>query len=149
CLWEKQPGAELRFTPEADDVLADFERWLEPQLGEELALLAGWANKLAGAVARLAGGLHVAEHICNAGELSRHVGPATVENAIRLGRDYLLGHAQAAFGVMGADPRLEATRAVLRSLRELSSVNSGTIVTGGPFVSRRDIHRKHHRRFAR
>lgn len=150
CLWELQPGAELRFSAEADDLLADFERWLEPQLAEELAPLAGWGNKLAGAVARVAGGQHVAEHITNAGEMSLEVGPQTVENAIRFGRDYLIGHAQAAFGIMGCDPRIESARAVLRSLRELSSVNSGTIVTGGPvFVSRRDIHRKHHRRFAK
>jgi uncharacterized membrane protein len=149
CVWELQPGAELHFAGEADDVLADFEGWLEPQLaeGQELAFLAGWGNKLAGAVARVAGILHVAGHISDAGDLSVEVGPQTVRDAVRFGRDYLLPHAQAAFGVMGADPRLEAARAVLRSLRELSSVTSVTIVTGVALVSRREIHRKHHRRF--
>src|SRR5262249_397651 len=35
----------LTFSPSADEVLRDLERWLEPQLadGEELSLLAGWA----------------------------------------------------------------------------------------------------------
>ena len=42
----------LKFSPEADDVMRDFEGWLEPQLvpGAELSYLAGWPQKLAGLV---------------------------------------------------------------------------------------------------
>src|SRR5262249_27741798 len=47
----------LDFSPGADRALRGFQDWLEPQLadGEPLSFLAGWANKLAGAVARTAG----------------------------------------------------------------------------------------------
>src|SRR5262249_17970536 len=64
-LWER-PGppspSPLPFGPEAAHVLRDLETWLEPPLadGEELSHLAGWANKLAGACARVAGILHLA-----------------------------------------------------------------------------------------
>ena len=49
----------------ADKAMEEFQRWLEPQLGmgKQLSLLAGWANKLAGAVARLAGILHMAQAV--------------------------------------------------------------------------------------
>src|SRR5262249_33636604 len=44
----------IRFSASADAVLQELERWLEPQLaeGEPLSHLAGWASKLAGAIAR-------------------------------------------------------------------------------------------------
>jgi hypothetical protein len=55
----------LEFTPEADQEFQAFERWIEPQLapGKRLARLAGWANKLAGACARLAAVFHIADAI--------------------------------------------------------------------------------------
>jgi DNA (cytosine-5)-methyltransferase 1 len=89
----------LRFAPDADRALRDFEAWLEPQLadGAELARLAGWGNKLAGTAARIAGILHAAAAVA-AGEQEpwRHpVTRTTVEAAIRIGRDYLLPHAMA------------------------------------------------------
>src|SRR5207253_1574599 len=54
------PPQILHLDPEARCLLREFEAWLEPRLGleGEFALLAGWGNKLAGAVARLAGILH-------------------------------------------------------------------------------------------
>jgi hypothetical protein len=93
AMWETQamaapdgrPGANvLRFSPEADQALRQFEQWLEPRLAPEgeLSRLCGWANKLAGAIARIAGILHVAAS-------PRHWTPTidveTVEAAIRLG----------------------------------------------------------------
>jgi hypothetical protein len=41
----------LHFSREADALMADFQSWLEPQLGEDGALagLAGWPSKLAAA----------------------------------------------------------------------------------------------------
>jgi hypothetical protein len=54
-LWKIEGAAEaggpvphwLKFSPEADRVMQDFERWLEPRLaeGEELSFLDGWAGK--------------------------------------------------------------------------------------------------------
>src|SRR5262249_761946 len=107
--------------------------------GEPLSWLAGWANKLAGACARIAGVLHVAEmHEPWAPIISE----ATARAAIRLGRDYLLPHAKIAFGLMGADAALEDARRIFRWL--LKNVNRETVKTvkGVPAreVTLRDIH---------
>jgi putative DNA primase/helicase len=134
----------LHFSREADAALREFERWLEPQLaeGEELSYLAGWANKLAGAIARIAGILHVADAVGRGMSWSTPITEKTVAKAIRLGRDYLIPHAKAAFGIMGADPRAELGNQVLRGLRrrveEVESVEQAPLA-----VSRREIHQAH------
>ena len=56
----------LALDQEAGELLLGFERELEPRLasgGGDLAHLAGWAAKLAGATCRLAGLLHLAGHL--------------------------------------------------------------------------------------
>jgi hypothetical protein len=105
----------LRFSPEADQELRELERWLEPQLaeGEPLSFLAGWGSKLAGAVARIAGILHVSWAVGQGASWQGPIAAATVRLAIRLGREYLLPHAQAAFNLMGADEELEKAQRVL------------------------------------
>jgi hypothetical protein len=143
ALWESQPAAAsdgrpranlLRFSPEADQLMRQFEQWLEPQLipEGELSRLCGWANKLAGAIARIAGILHVA-----AGP--RHPAPIieaeTVKSAIRLGRDHLLPHARIAFHGMGADERIGDAKRVFAWLTH--SVNN---VNGFRTFTRRDVH---------
>jgi hypothetical protein len=143
----------LTFSPEADLELQDLERRLEPRLGEDgdLSYLAGWANKLAGACARIAGVLYMAEAIdATSPEWSEPVPARLVKDAVRLGEEYLLPHAQAAFGLMAADEKvadaLRLWRAICR-LCECSECSEGR----GPTVSRRDIHqaartRQHFRR---
>jgi hypothetical protein len=138
----------LRFSAEADRALRDFETWLEPQLaeGEELSYLAGWANKLAGAVVRIAGILHVADAVSRDGDWLRPISQDTVERAICLGRDYFLPHALAAFGMMGADPRAELGNVVLEGLkRQVAHV--GYVGSAPPTFSRREIYHQHRRRF--
>jgi DNA primase catalytic core len=122
-VWDllREPGTQERvlpLSPAADQAMCDFEQWLEPQLaeGEPLADLAGWANKLAGAAARIAGILHLAECVGHGGPLFEVVPEPVVSAAIRLGRDYFLPHALRAFGVMGADEQLEDARRVVRWL---------------------------------
>jgi hypothetical protein len=134
----------LRFSPGADRAMRSFESWLEPQLaeGEELSHLAGWANKLAGAIARIAGILHVADGIGQGRPWQEPIREETVIAAIRLGRDYLLPHALAAFGMMGADPRIASANQVLRGIQSL--VEGVELVESAPLsVSRRQIHQKH------
>jgi hypothetical protein len=109
----------LRFDQWADRALQKFERWLEPQLaeGEPLSYLAGWANKLAGAVVRLAAVFSVVERL-EAGQAPEGtVGEPHVRAAIRLARDYFLPHAQAAFGLMGADPMIGKAKRILEWIR--------------------------------
>jgi hypothetical protein len=146
-LWQLDGSSEsphlLHFSEDADALLANFERWLEPQLApeEELSLLAGWANKLAGAVARIAGILHVADAVGRAVAWDFPIDAATVEKAIDLGKEYFLPHALAAFAQMGADQKLEDARRIFRWLgnRFCESVNC---VKGGAHlaVSQRDLH---------
>jgi hypothetical protein len=109
-----RPAAHLlHFSPQADRLMREFECWLEPQLaeGEELSFLAGWASKAAGGAARLAGILHMAAH-ADEGDWHKPIDAATAAAAIRLCRDYFLPHAQAAFGIMGADARMDRARRV-------------------------------------
>jgi hypothetical protein len=135
----------IRFSPSADAKMEEFEAWLEPQLGdgEPLSSLAGWANKLAGAIARIAGILHVAAGAGGA-DYGLEISDETVEAAVRIGRDYLLPHAKAAFALMGADPRTHDAQQILKWLKNATgdSVKTVNSVKGGGLfaVSRRDIH---------
>jgi hypothetical protein len=149
-LWRTEQASQpllLAFSPQADQALRDLEGWLEPQLaeGEELSLLAGWANKLAGACARIAGILHLAGGLTCAVPIP---GP-TAAAAIRLGREYLLPHAQAAFGLMAADEKLERLRKVWQAAVKLASECSESSECRGARaarVSRRDLHQAVRRR---
>src|SRR5262249_36096069 len=117
----------LHFSAEADHTMREFESWLEPKLAEdgELFHLAGLANKLAGATARIAGILHMAEAVGGQRQWGTPIRGETAAAAIRLGRDYLLPHARAAFGMMGADERLGDIRRLVAWLaNSVNSVNS-------------------------
>jgi hypothetical protein len=66
-----------------------------------------------GAVARIAGLLHLAEH---GGEAARHpITEETMRRALILG-EYYIGHALAVFDLMGADHSLDSARSVLAHL---------------------------------
>jgi hypothetical protein len=97
----------------AGELLLGFERQLEPRLAADhgdLAHLAGWAAKLAGATCRLAGLLHLAGHL-RVG-WARPIGADTFADAARLA-SYLIEHARAVFDLMGADLRLDDARWLL------------------------------------
>jgi hypothetical protein len=65
---------------------------------------------------------------------------ATVEAAITLGRDYYLPHAQAAFGIMGADERAKDAARAVGWLAERLKSESLKVWKGVPVVSKSDIH---------
>ena len=107
-LMEIKTGGEretINLSAEALELWHLFDEELEPRRGEggDLEGIADWANKLSGAVARIAGLLHAGELVSTAPWTSPIAGP-TMERAIRLGR-YLIGHALCAFGsmVLGRD----------------------------------------------
>ncbi len=109
---------------------AGFERDLEPRLAAgsgDLAHLAGWAAKLAGATCRLAGLLHLAGYLRDG--WAQPIGADTFAGAIRLA-DYLVEHARAVFDLMGADPRVDDARWLLDWISR----------TGQAQFSRRDAH---------
>ncbi|TAK30439.1 MAG: DUF3987 domain-containing protein [Chloroflexota bacterium] len=105
----------LTLSTEAWGVLEDFMRWLEPLLGEygELHALADWGSKLAGAVVRIAGLLHMAGQDGESPAWRYPIAGQTMEAAIRLGH-YLIPHARLAFAEMGADRDVEDARYVWR-----------------------------------
>jgi replicative DNA helicase len=103
----------LTLDPQAAELLLGFERDLEPRLAAgsgDLAHLAGWAAKLAGATCRLAGLLHLAAHL-RAG-WAQPIGADTLADAVQLA-GFLVEHARAVFDLMGADPRLDDARWLL------------------------------------
>jgi replicative DNA helicase len=115
----------------AGELLLAFERELEPRLAAgsgDLAHLAGWAAKLAGATCRLAALLHLASHLRDG--WAQPIGTSSLAGAIQLA-DYLIEHARAVFDLMGADPRTDDARWLLDWIDR----------TGRGQFSRRDAHR--------
>jgi replicative DNA helicase len=115
----------------AGELLLGFEQELEPRLAAgsgDLAHLAGWAAKLAGATCRLAGLLQLAGHLRD-GWGTRPIGADTFAGAVRVA-GYLVEHARAVFDLMGADPRLEDARWLLDWISR----------TGQAQFTRRDAH---------
>ncbi len=140
---------ELRLGDDAAAAFLAFEEELEPRLSPagDLAHVADWAAKLAGAVARWAGILHVAER-AEVGDEAPWDAPIeahTMEAAIRIAREFLAPHALAAFGEMGADPTLEDAHHVLRWLE-----GHPTDTEGNPMdaISKRDLYQRLRLRFA-
>ena len=115
----------------AGELLLGFERDLEPRLAAgsgDLAHLAGWAAKLAGATCRLAGLLHLAGHLRDG--WARPISADTFAGAIRLA-GYLIEHARAVFDLMGADPRIDDARWLLDWINRTDQAQ----------FTRRDAHR--------
>jgi hypothetical protein len=100
--WGSDP-AMLTLTEEAHQTMVAIETEIEPTLARdgELGALADWGAKLPGAIARIAGNLHLAE-------LGAEQGPRvsvtadTIRAAYRIG-EYFMASAIAAFHAMGAD----------------------------------------------
>lgn len=126
----------VQLSAAADDALTEWSDRLEPRLGPggELEHVADWANKLAGACARIAALLHAAEHPDR--PWGAEISADTTRRALAIG-EYLLAHARAALAEMGTDPVLADARYVLTWM---SARNVRTI-------ARRDLHRELRGRF--
>ncbi|WP_323748910.1 DUF3987 domain-containing protein [Streptomyces sp. PR69] len=117
-LAEWTDPAVLRLTPEAEDALSDYDQRIEPQLrarGGRLGHITKWASKLVGATARIAGLLHLAQHLETA--YTRPITADTMNAAIALG-DYFTTHALTVFDLMGADATLARARTLLSVLED-------------------------------
>lgn len=123
----------INLTSEAEASFYEFETWLEPQLGEfgTLGNIQDWAGKLAGAVARIAGVLHMAERVDTPGAWDVPINGSTMSGAIILA-DYLISHAMAAYDEMGGNPEIEAARRVLSWIKK----------NGQDRFTKRDLHNK-------
>ncbi|MEU9855054.1 DUF3987 domain-containing protein, partial [Streptomyces sp. NPDC047974] len=107
----------LTLAPEADAVLLAYQRVTESRLRKDgpLAPIINWASKRDGAVARIAGLLHLATHPEDAWH--RPIAAETMAAATRLG-DYFTAHALDVFNAMKADPAQESAHTVLTHLSE-------------------------------
>jgi hypothetical protein len=97
-------GRTLRMSERADQLRAEIATYLEPRLGPDgdLHPCRDWAGKLVGAICRIAGVLHVADHAQAVLPMPEEIPLLTFERAYRIGL-YFLEHAIAALGSMGAD----------------------------------------------
>lgn len=114
---EDDPGARhlLRLDGQALSLWAQYADDVERRQAEggDLRSLKHWASKLAGAVARIAGGLHLAERAGRGCPWTRPIAPATVAAAWAVG-EYLIPHAQAAYGDMGEGADAKTARRLLK-----------------------------------
>ncbi|WP_329373710.1 DUF3987 domain-containing protein [Streptomyces sp. NBC_01483] len=105
----------LQLTPEADAVLLAFQKVTESRLGPDgsYAPIVKWASKRDGAVARIAGLLHLATHPEDGWH--KPIDAATMAAATTLS-DYFTAHALDVFDTMSADPAHDAALTVLAQL---------------------------------
>ncbi len=122
--------AVLTLSPEAAAVMLQHRTDVEHKLrrGGPLRPIAEWASKLDGAVARIAGLLHLADHPKDGYAIP--ISADTLTAATRIGA-YYTAHALTVFDAMGADPALVKARTVLAWLRANPAES----------VSKRDIFR--------
>ncbi|MCF8046389.1 MAG: DUF3987 domain-containing protein [Desulfarculaceae bacterium] len=101
----------LRLEPSAHAAWCEFSKAIEAELvdGGRFETVRDWAGKLPGLAARLAGLLHVMEHLAEAP--AHTISGQTMEAAMDLA-GALVGHTLAAFGLMGADSDQEAAKDV-------------------------------------
>ena len=92
-----------------------FLGWIEPRLAEsgEFGDMTDWAGKLAGAVARIAGILHMLGRAGESEPWKHRVAGEAMRRAVKIGH-YLIPHAKYALAVMGSDPTVEDAKYVLR-----------------------------------
>ena len=102
----------LQLSPEANELVLNIERTVEPRLGPggAWAHIVDWGSKYTGAVIRIAGLLHLAEHLGKA--FGMKIDADTMERASMIG-DYYAAHALAAFDDMGADQSTRNARTIL------------------------------------
>lgn len=112
ALAEWTDPAVLPLTTDANERVLDIERAVEPRLvrGGAWAHIVDWGSKYTGAVIRMAGLIHLAEHV--AGGWNKPIDAATIDRAAHLG-EFFAAHALAAFDDMGADHHTRSARHVL------------------------------------
>ncbi|PFO04673.1 hypothetical protein COJ85_11620 [Bacillus sp. AFS076308] len=91
--------------------------------GGEMAEMKEWGSKLSGQIIRLAGLLHVAEHVHglpkfmpNIEAIPNQIQAQTIINAQKLAR-YFIEHAKAAYGCMGADQGTQDAKYLLEVIK--------------------------------
>ena len=109
--------ARLCLSPDAQALWDEFYNYVEAEMkpGNSLCYLHDWGSKLPGAVARIAGLLHLAEH--GSEGLLKPISASVVSASCMIGR-YFLQHALAVFDMMREDPRLKVARRILTYIKK-------------------------------
>jgi putative DNA primase/helicase len=122
ALLEQRPAVPgspriIPFTEAALDCWLDFAENIEAQQGDggKLEGIADWSSKLPGAAARVAALLELAESGLQAVSVSSQAAGRAVELC-----ELLIPHAQAAFGLLGADATEADASAIVKWVRENS-----------------------------
>ncbi|MEV0387894.1 YfjI family protein [Nonomuraea sp. NPDC050643] len=136
-MWAWEDPARLLLSPGAADLIHAQRERTEPRLrpdSGDLSHISDWAAKFDGAVARIAGLLHLATHVDDG--FRRPIEADTMAAAIELG-EYYTAHALATFDAMGQDPNIAAGR----------TLHAWLTRTGKTHVTKRDAHRALQRHF--
>lgn len=133
--WSSDPIV-LTLTNDARQLVGAIMAEIEPTLAGtgELANMADWGSKYVGAIGRIAGILHLAEH--GPESYANPVNTRTMKNAIKLGR-YFKACAINAFAEMGSDQSTADAVYLLDRIERLENDE----------LSERDIHRAARSRF--
>lgn len=135
--------AVLQLDPDARELLLATEAVIEPQLAEDgqlgTGLLAEWGSKLAGAILRIAGLLHVASE---SEAFRAPISSVTLAQAVRIGT-YFSEHARAALGLLGETDTSDARRVldhlVKKGIKEFSIRSLHVELPRGRFATRDDV----------
>ena len=109
----------LALSNEAWTLLKAFMEQFEPELGpgRRYEHMTGWAGKLAGAIARIAGGLHLARDSCAPDPWQEPIGAETMQAAIALA-DFYAAHAERVYGAFGGSPESGTALRVLDWIKQ-------------------------------
>jgi hypothetical protein len=129
--WAGDPGV-LMLTPKAREAIEIIEAAVEPSLADdgELGALKDWGSKFVGAIARIAGIIHLAAHGSDTG-VTKPVDATTIAAAYRIG-EYFKAAAIAAFIEMATD---QATADAMYLLARIEKN-----ADDGEELSERDMH---------
>lgn len=120
----------IECTDEARDELRKIHDEIEPRLIADLEPMGDWAGKYEGAVIRIAGLLHVCDHVERAAEIP--IPGETIRRASKIG-EYFLAHAKIAYQLSGQMDD-QPTKDAKYILKRLDS-------TGKTEISKRDLYR--------
>jgi len=112
----------LYLSEEASKEFQDFSKVVEPELreGGRFEHIKDWGGKFPGAAARIAGIMHCAKY-AHSQPQTKKIELSTMNDALTLAA-ILSEHALKAFGMMGADPDIDAARKVLRWIERTRSI---------------------------
>ena len=119
--FEIKSNEPLLLSDEAIDLLEEQMKEIELMLRNKNMNIGmvGWLSKLTGNIVRIAGLLHIADAVDDLESMPKVISKTTLKKAFIL-KEYLICHAERAFGIMGVDERIEDLKYLLDVIKEKS-----------------------------